>query len=321
MKILSFLILLLATSTYAQIAGCTDPLSKNYNARATVNDGSCEYNLTRVKPTSSTQLNDELNETSGLVNYDSLLWTINDDKNTTLYGIDKAGGIQKEIKLHSVINSDWEEISQDSSYIYIGDFGNNYYGNRENLHILRVEKESLYLDIPKIDTISFSYSNQLDYIKAQPNTTNFDCEAFIVSRDSIYLFTKQWEKEETSVYVLPKTPGNYVAELKTAYNINGLITGATYLEYKKLIVLSGYSHHLSPFLYLLYDYKSNDFFSGNKRKIKLRLAFHQIEGITTQDGLHYLLTNEQFVKKPFLNIPQKLHEIDLSLFLKSYINQ
>jgi hypothetical protein len=321
MKMLSLFLLLFTGSAYAQISGCTDPLSKNYNVRATVNDGSCEYNSTRVKPTSSTQLDEVLNETSGLAYYDSLLWTINDDKNTSLYGIDKTGQIQKKIKLQSVINSDWEEITQDSSYLYIGDFGNNSSGNRENLHILRVEKESLFLDIPKIDTISFSYSNQLDYIKAQPNTTNFDCEAFIVTRDSIYLFSKQWKKEETSVYVLPKTPGNYIAELKTTYNVNGLITGASFMEDKKLLVLSGYSHHLSPFVFLLYDYKDNDFFSGNKRKLKIELGFHQIEGIATQDGLHYYLTNEQFAKKPFLNIPQKLNEIDLSLFLKSYINE
>jgi hypothetical protein len=321
MKILPILFLLFITTSYAQISGCTDPLSNNYNAKATANDGSCQYNSTRIKPTSSIKLSEALKETSGLVYHDSLLWTVNDDKDTTLYGIDKTGQIQKEVKLHTVINSDWEEISQDSSYFYIGDFGNNYYGNREDLHILRVEKESLFLDSPKIDTISFSFSNQLEYAKAQPNTTNFDCEAFIVTRDSIYLFSKQWEKEETSVYVLPKTPGNYIAELKTTYNVKGLITGATYLEDKKILVLSGYSHYLSPFVYLLYDYKDNDFFSGNKRKLNLELGFHQIEGIATQDGLHYYLTNEQFIKKPFLNIPQKINEIDLSLFLKSYINE
>lgn len=65
--------------------------------------------------------------------------------------------------------------------------------------------------------------------------------------------------------------------------------------------------------------KNHDFFSGNKRKIKLRLPFHQIEGIATGDGLRYFLTNEAFKRKPFLNVKQKLHLVDLSAYLKSYI--
>ena len=32
----------------AQIRGCTDPLSQNYNPNATVNDGSCLYAKTKV---------------------------------------------------------------------------------------------------------------------------------------------------------------------------------------------------------------------------------------------------------------------------------
>jgi hypothetical protein len=38
-----------------------------------------------------------------------------------------------------VSNKDWEDISQDRSYFYIGDFGNNAL-ETEKTHILRVEK-------------------------------------------------------------------------------------------------------------------------------------------------------------------------------------
>jgi hypothetical protein len=148
-------------------------------------------------------LNDSLNETSGLIVFDSLFWTHNDDHDTTIYGMDSKGKIQKKIKLEKVNNNDWEEISQDSSYIYIGDFGNNFQGNRKNLHLLRIEKKSFLLNKPLIDTISFSYSNQTDFSIQKENSTNFDCEAFVVSQDSIYLFSKQWSEKKTSVYVLP----------------------------------------------------------------------------------------------------------------------
>ena len=214
-----------------------------------------------------------------------------------------------------------EEITQDANYFYIGDFGNNVSGNRKDLHILRVEKQSLLHNNQKIDTLSFSYSTQMDFTKIKSNTTNFDCEAFIVSGDSIYLFSKEWKQKKTSVYVIPKLPGQHIAQLKESYNVKGLITAATYVAEKKLLVLNGYSKSLSPFIYLFYDYNESGFFSGNKRKIKIALPFHQMEGISTLDGIHYFLTNENFARKRIINVPQQLHQFDLSAFLANYLQQ
>lgn len=317
MKKLILIYLLFITSTYSQISGCMDPNSKNYNPKATINNGSCLYDSTKIKPESSLKLSDSLMETSGLIAFDNLLWTHNDDQDTTIYGMDSNGKIQKKINLEKVKNNDWEGISQDSSYIYIGDFGNNFMGNRKNLHLLRIEKKSFLLNNPMIDTISFSYSNQTDFGLQKENTTDFDCEAFVISKDSIYLFTKQWKNNKTSVYVLPKIPGNHTAKLKETLNVSGLITGATLLSGGNGIVLCGYSRMLQPFLYLLYDYKSNNFLAGNKRKIKLSLPFHQIEGIESLDGKLFYLTNESFIRKPFLKIPQQIHTVDLSSYLKN----
>jgi hypothetical protein len=232
-----------------------------------------------------------------------------------------VGKIKKKIILEDTINNDWEEISQDSSYLYIGDFGNNYAGNRVNLKILKIEKKSFLKEDPIIETISFSYSDQTDFSPKKPNTTNLDCEAFIVTKDSIYLFTKQWKSSKTSIYTLPNKSGNHKAKLRETLDIKGLVTGATYIESKKMIALCGYSAKGKPFIYLLYDFKNHDFLSGNKRRISLKLSFHQIEGITTQDGLHYYLTNEALIKKPILNVRQQIHYFDLSPILKSYLHK
>ncbi len=307
---------LILNSSYGQISGCTDALAKNFNPNATNNDGSCVYFSAKIKTKTSLKLNDSLRETSGLMAFDNLLWTHNDDHDNIIYGLDSNGKIQKKIKLEKVKNNDWEEISQDSSYIYIGDFGNNFYGNRKDLHILRIEKKSFLSNAPVIDTISFSYSNQSDFGIQKENSTDFDCEAFVVSRDSIYLFTKQWNQKKTSVYVLPKVPGKYTAKLKETLNVSGLITGATLLTSGNGIVLCGYSKMLQPFLYLLYDYKNNDFSAGNKRKIKLSLPFHQIEGIESLDGKLFYLTNESLIKRPIIKIPPQIHTVDLSSVLK-----
>lgn len=320
-KIFFLLFLISVIPIQAQISGCTDPISKNFNPAAIVNDGSCDYASARIKPIYSVKLNAILKETSSLTQSDSLFWTNNDDTNTALYAINIKGVIKNKIELKNVTNTDWEEITQDANYFYIGDFGNNVSGNRKDLHILRVEKQSLLQNNQKIDTLSFSYSNQMDFKKAKANASNFDCEAFIVSGDSIYLFSKEWKQKRTSVYVIPKLPGRHIAQLKESYNVKGLITAATYVAEKKLLVLAGYSKSLSPFIYLFYDYNKSGFFSGNKRKIKIALPFHQIEGISTLNGLHYFSTNENFARKRIINVPQQLHQFDLSAFLANYLKQ
>jgi len=316
-----FCFVLFSIKGHSQISGCTDPLASNYNATATINDGSCTYNAASVLPDTSFILSPAISETSGLIFWDQYIWTHNDNSDLNLYSLDTSNGnIVQTYSLDGVVNNDWEEISQDENYIYIGDFGNNASGNRTNLKILRIEKNSLLLNVPEIDTINFSYSNQTDFTPTGSNNTDFDCEAFIVSSDSIFLFTKQWVSKQTSVYSLPKMPGTYTANLKTTFNVNGLVTGATYLQSKRLAVLCGYSNMLQPFAYLLYDFNGYNFFSGNKRKILISLSYHQVEGVTTNNGLYYYFSNENFSRFKVINSEQKLHIVNLSNYLNNYLN-
>lgn len=305
----------------SQTSGCTDVLATNYNPNANMNDGNCEYTQATVNPKDSWLLPPLLNETSGLILWNNKIWTHNDDTDINLYEID-INAID-EFVTHSLVatkNVDWEEVSQDESYVYVGDFGNNANGNRTDLKILRINKSSILNNNPVIDTIAFSYSSQTDFTPKGSNNTNFDCEAFIVTKNNIYLFTKEWVSNTTTVYSLPKTPGTYEAQNVSGYNVNGLITGATYLEDKRLIVLSGYSILLQPFLFLLYDFQNYDFFEGNKRKVTLDLPFHQVEGIATENGFDYFVSNERF---SFSNITTeaKIHSVDLSVFFENYLEK
>ncbi len=309
------------TNTSAQIFGCTYSLSTNYNPLATSNDGSCLYANSNVSATSSNILSTTLEETSGLVLWNNMLWTHNDNTDLNIYAIDTIDGtlIQSYIMV-GITNTDWEEIAEDSLYIYIGDFGNNANGNRVDLKIFRVDKNSILLNSPVIDIINFTYSNQTNFTPTGSNNTDFDCEAFEVTTDSIFLFTKQWVSNQTSVYSLSKIPGSHIAQLNATYNVQGLITGSTSLADQNLTVLCGYNNFLSPFVYLLYDYTGSEFFSANKRKINISLPFHQVEGITTNNGTKYYISNELFVQPPIINNAQKLHEINLAPFLDHYLN-
>jgi hypothetical protein len=317
--LLEFVFLLLSARSEGQTSGCTDRLATNYNQSATINDGSCRYNPANIKPLASLKLENTLSETSGLILWDNMLWTHNDNNDINLYSLDTIyANIVRKYQLNGIVNTDWEEISQDEEYIYIGDFGNNS-GNRKNLKIYRASKNSILNNSAVFDSICFSYSDQTDFTSDAYNT-DFDCETFVVSGDSIYLFTKQWVSKETSIYSLPRDPGIYVAKLRSSYDVKGLITGAVYLEDEKIIVLSGYSRTVDPFIYLLYDFRGTDFFGGNKRKIEVLLPYHQIEGITTSNGIKYYVTNEHFSINLFVDTPQQIHVFNLSSFLGNYLN-
>lgn len=317
--ILHVLVVCLVSNLSAQTFGCTDNNANNFNPNATINDGSCTYNAASVSSLNSWFLPEILNETSGIIWWNNKIWTHNDDTDLNIYSLDTSDiNNYSKYPLSSCVNIDWEEISQDSTYIYMGDFGNNVNGNRTNLKILRIDKVSLLKNDPKVDTINFSYSTQTDFTSTGSNNTDFDCEAFVVSKDSIYLFTKEWVSNKSTIYKLPKTPGTYSAEFISSYNVQGLITGASYLEKKNLVTLSGYSPLLQPFVVLLYDFHEHDFFNGNKRKISINLPFTQVEGIATEDGQNYFISNERFTKS-IVTTPAKINRIDLSDYLGDYL--
>lgn len=318
MKLLLPTFLLSTMQLSAQLSGCTDPLATNYNSTALVNNGSCTYTNVTLVPDPGIVLPAVMSETSGLVLFNDQLLTHNDDSDTNLYLIDYSDPVDfVTLPITGASNIDWEDVAEDEQYIYIGDFGNNVSGNRTNLRIFRILKSEL-MNNPVADTISFSYEAQTDFTPQSSNSTDFDCEAFIVTAGKIHLFTKEWGTKKTSVYELEKTPGTHVAIYKGTLNVQGLITGSTHLEEEQLVVLSGYSVILQPFVYLLYDFENDDFFSGNKRKIMLNLPYHQVEGITSEDGLMYYLSNEAFTTGN-IQVDPKIMKLDLSSYLSNYL--
>jgi len=294
-------VFLISTQIKAQdVPGCTDPQANNYSPEATVNDGSCTYDNTNYNPFLLYQLPENVNETSGLIYYKNSLWTINDSGNPPiLYRVDSLDGtILQEITVSNATNVDWESLAQDDDYIYIGDFGNNN-GDRDDLGIYKIAKSFL----PdsgngevESEHISFVFS---DYtiLKGKWRDTDFDCEAMISVEDSLYLFSKDWVDNQTRLYRLAKTPGEQIAELQYTFNAQGLVTGADYNQEAKEITLIGYSENTyTPFLWLLFDYSNNQFFSGNKRRINMVSLFGaQTEGITYTNDKNGAISNEQNV--------------------------
>ncbi len=282
----------------AQIEGCTDPNANNYNPNATINDGSCTYDPAFYNPHVFFTLPALVNETSGLIFFRDGLWTFNDSNGAPeLYKIDNISHeIIQTIEINDAVNVDWEDITQDDKRIYIGDFGNNN-GNRDDLRIYIVEKSNIPLsENAEVDAqaIDFYYEDQKSFMKAR-RKNNFDCEAMISVGDSLYLFSKNWGNELTKLYVLPKTPGEYTAKLKTEFDIKGLVTGAAYNAQYEEVVLCGYKNQFwIPFVFLLFEYHDQDFFSGNKRRIDFPyIISSQTEGICFYEKKNVFISAEQ----------------------------
>ncbi|MEO8764395.1 MAG: hypothetical protein ABI416_08910 [Ginsengibacter sp.] len=323
----------------SQVHGCTDVLANNYNAVATVNDGSCTYNQTSYIPVIKVDpIADSLLENSGLQMAGNYLWSFNDGQNANeLYRIDTATNtLLQRVILSGTTNVDWEDIAFDGTYFYIGDFGNNSDGARTDLVIYKFPLSAIpyygsnpVANIPSslISTIRFSYSDQPQPPAAAiPNNTKFDCEAMLVDNGKIHLFSKNWIDKNSTHYIINSTAaGIYIAEHIETLATNYLVTAADKINGQNIIVLLGYQNTGTGnhYLHILSDYKADSFFSGNRRRIDLpdALTMGQSEGITFRNGKYGYISNEKFVKTvgPFtVTVDQKLRSFNISNFVTDH---
>ncbi len=333
----SFLLVLFNNPSFAQVVGCTDPRSINFNPLATVNDGSCTYTITSYTPPIKVDpINAVLVESSGLQMAGNYLWSFNDGGGAAaIYRIDTiSNAILQTVNLSGAVNIDWEDIAFDGTNLYVGDFGNNLNGARTDLKIYKFPLASIpdYVNNPevtipslKIEIINFSYSDQpKPILPTSANNTKFDCEAMIIDGGKIHLFTKNWINLNTTHYEINSlTAGNYIATPLETLVTNYLVTAADKAVGKKLIILLGYKNSGlgNHYLHLLTDYGGGKYFNGNKRQIDLADAtvMGQAEGISFRTDTYGYISNERFSRTilPGLDIVvnQKLRSFDISAFV------
>lgn len=305
----------------AQI-GCTDPQANNFSPTATVNNGSCTYDLTISNYQTKGPINIFAVESSGVQYDNGVIWTHNDSGNANeIFKADTTtGNLLQRVTISNAANNDWEDITSDSSYIYVGDFGNNN-GTRTDLKVLKIDKAQLTNTAAVISVtaqiINFSYADQTSF--TSNGSTNFDCESMFSLNGSLYLFTKDRGDFQTRVYRLSKTPGTYTLSPYTSYNVNGKITGADYNKQKKEVVLIGYmSSSRNSFFYFLNDFTSDLFFSGNKRRIELGNSTNdwQTEGVS-----YGINANELFFSCETSYTPATLYGTNRNMMLILGLNE
>lgn len=244
-------------------------------------------------PDVKSELPQEVKESSGLFFHNGRLWTHNDSGGKPiLYALDTTTfEIVQRITLKNAKNKDWEDVCTDGEMVFVGDFGNNK-GSRKNLRIFSFPLSAIPAEgdaTMQVDSIRFRFADQTNFEKRK-QAHDFDCEAIFATEDFLYLLTKGWETGTTRMYRLPKTPGDYVAEVVNGFDSQGLITGADYDRERHILVVVGYVKTIwKPFLYLIFDFEEDGVKLSNRRFEMPQWKGAQTEGICFfDDGRCYV---------------------------------
>lgn len=247
----------------------------------------------KIKKYRVAELNEKIQETSGLNIFNTKLYTFNDSGNTSeIFELDpKTGEIVSSFEINAE-NKDWEALTNDGKNFYIGDFGNNA-GTRKDLKIYRVPFSDTIVQNDSVKIISFEYPEQND-LSSKNGSTDFDAEAMIYLNGKIHLFTKEWASKATSHYIIDPEISDRQKAVKTeVFQTNFLVTDASYFD--KKLYLIGYTKKTEVFLEIFNETKPGVFFNENPKRYFLgsALSIGQIEGIAVDENGIYI-SGEKF---------------------------
>ncbi|MCF0038491.1 esterase-like activity of phytase family protein [Dyadobacter fanqingshengii] len=223
-------------------------------------------------------------ESSGLANGSTpgMFITHNDSGGKPeFYEFDLSGKLTSTITVPNAQNIDWEDLTKDSDgHLYVGDFGNN--GTpRKQFEIYKFDGKR-----GKTEKISFHYADQKSVASVSEKPT-FDCESLFYYQKSLYLFSKNWDKNKNvKLYRVPAEAGNYTLTAIDSIEINTQVTSADISPDGKTFALLTYGK------ILLFGIENNriDF---SKPQGCFRLVKKQNEALMFLNNTDMLVTNEQ----------------------------
>jgi len=236
-------------------------------------------------------------ETSGLLVFSDSSWLmVNDSGNEPIvFEINQQGRVLSRTTFANAVNFDWEELQSDAfGNIYIGDIGNNEQ-SRNGLTIYKFHRDQIGKDDVLVEEINFYYPEQMRF-PPKKSERNFDAEAFLVQRDSIFIFTKDWSKPFNGIsriYYVPNTPGRHSAKLLRTFQTNNIspyrdaITGACWYGDEILILTYGAIYHIKDVHQLLH---TSNFVQYKKYVFKKLKQFEAIAA--SKDGKIYISTEK-----------------------------
>ena len=240
-----------------------------------------------------------INESSGIIYFNENIWTHNDSgDDPIIYEMSiESGEILNEVEFENGDARDWEDIAQDSQFVYTSDLGNNA-GKRQDLVIYKSAKSDILDgdDQANAFKIKITYPDRVNF-KPQAYKHNFDCEAILALEDSLYIFSKNHLDKHCRFYSAAKNLPSQIINLKDRFDTKGMVTGAAFNSEDKVLALLGYNldpavGNFGPFVWLFWDYPNRDFFSGKSRRINMPVIA-QTEGIAYWKEGKFLISTEK----------------------------
>lgn len=246
-------------------------------------------------------LHPALNETSGIIEIDSLYYTFNDSgAEAEVFSFSEHSSIIQKTIISNATNIDWEAIAYDGDYFYLADVGNNF-GTRDTLTIYKIPADGIKHRDPvstASEIISFSYNEEV--FKNSTGWYSHDCEAIFAYGDSLYLISKDWVGNSARIYTLPKEPGHYNIEHRNSYHVDALITGSDVNIETKEVAMVGYRNYV-PVL-IVYSFEEDPSLikcGGKVRKYPLRIGA-QVEAVCFDENGRIMITAEKQLYKQAL---------------------
>ncbi|MDG2177012.1 MAG: hypothetical protein P8M72_12910 [Gammaproteobacteria bacterium] len=264
---------------------------------------------------------DPLSEVSGMVksrSYPNTYWVVNDSRNgARLFAVNNEGnniiptfsrfsyyGEEAEegkeqwegFRVLYAENNDWETMTVDENYLYVGDVGNNF-NNRNDLKVYLLSEidPTASTQSAVIKTLPVRYPEQTKF--PAPASPHFDCEAMFIADGKLYFITK--DRGGRGAF----EPGGNLYRLDTDFtdqdNVLTLVDSQPDLLDATGAELSPDGQTLAVVSYeTLWLFKrpaeGDQWLSGNARRYALDTrTVEQVETVIWDDDQTLLLTNEQ----------------------------
>lgn len=232
-----------------------------------------------------------LEESSALFcSVDNGVYSLNDSGNPpVIFRLDEKANIVSQLEPQGVKNKDWEALTADDDFFYIGDIGNNR-GSRKNVFIYKFPRNGGLA--PKAVKMSVAYQGN----KPKENESldhDFDAEALVAVGDNLVLFSKSWKTDLLKIYLVDKSQKKQILSAKrTVEGIPGVITGADYDSVNQRYILVGYPSKRvgfgDPFMVTL----DQNFTLIDKISLS---GFGQVEGVCAHSSGQIWFTQESSI--------------------------
>jgi hypothetical protein len=239
----------------------------------------------------------ELIESSGIgIEGSNRIWSHEDSGNSNeIYCFDTTGFLLRTITISNVENIDWEDLATDNEETwYICDAGNNN-NNRTDLALYKIpDPETMSGDQVIAGIINFTLEDQTEF-PPPSSDRNYDIEAMVWHDDSLFMFTKDRSNPFTGItkmYVLPDTPGTYVARLADSFFVGNTTESGR-------ITSADINHHTGELMLLtntglvsFTNYPGNRFFDGEVTDYNFATLPGQNEAIAFVSATKLYMTEE-----------------------------